>query len=345
VSSTKFLRWLGVAVVSTRIATAQASPSPLIERASPDESRELTPSSVLKRYDQINALLSTPVPQPYRSPYFHSNERLVERFYPRLKEVGGVFIGIGSQQNFSFLVHGHSALCVIFDINPDVTEILVPFLGQMMAEAPTRKAFLSRLMVVDLNEADVKHLLEPRRQPSQSIADLGRQLTAVVVELLGRVPREERRRRFQERMERTLSRLSLNQQRRAEVAKWFDYLEQEMLEGGIFFQQSAQAAWIAGEDVRLRNDLAGWLSTEENYQMTRRYWLQGRIIGVTGDIGGPSVAKLAAWLRDWPVAEKSVPVTFIYLANVGISVTGHETPSTFQNCTTRLDNYVSLLKP
>jgi hypothetical protein len=88
---------------------------------------------------------------------------------------------------------------------------------------------------------------------------------------------------------------------------------------------------MAADDSLMRRDMAGWLSTEENYRMTRRYWLEGRILGVTGDIGGASVAKLAAWLRQGPMKGKPPAVTFIYLANVGVSITGHETARYFSN--------------
>ena len=77
--------------------------------------------------------------------------------------------------------------------------------------------------------------------------------------------------------------------------------------------------------------MAGWLSNEENYALVRNYWMSGRIIGVTGDIGGSSVGKLAAYLRDL-----HLQVSVLYLSNVGLSIEGHFPETWFRDLYTTL---------
>jgi hypothetical protein len=284
-------------------------------------------AAALRRYEARNAELSTPVPQPYATPYFTDNERGADKFYARFEGIGGVMLGTGFQQNFSYLVHGRPDLYLFFDINPDVTEILVPWFGQMMATSPTRREFLSLLTGVPFTQVDVRRLLEPRRGPGQDAEDLGSYLPGVVNEILDRVPREERRRRFEEQIGRMLARRIVTPSHRAQIIKWFDYVEEDMLSGGKFFEQSAWASWVAGQDRTRRDRLAGWLSTERSYRMVRRAWIEGRIVGVTGDIAGPSVGKLARWLHENGRAGSAV--TFLYLSNIGASIMGHEKPDYF----------------
>ncbi|HLH00882.1 MAG TPA: hypothetical protein VKX49_31540 [Bryobacteraceae bacterium] len=283
---------------------------------------------VLARNDQLNAQLSTPVPQPYVAPYFTDNERGAEKFFNRFQRIGGVMIGAGFQQNFTYLVHGRPELYVFFDINPDVTEILVPFFGELMARARMRRDFLAALTGVPFSEHDVRRLLEPRPSPENK-ETLGAYLAGVVAGFLSRRPEQERRRSFERQLGPIIARKVLSATRRAQLSTWFDLLEEDMLAGGKFFEQSARASWIAGADDARRDQLAGWLSTEENYQLVRRAWTDGRIVGITGDINGPSVGKLAQWLRKTGEAGPPRQVTFFYLSNIGASIMGHEKPQYF----------------
>ena len=274
-------------------------------------------------YDARNKLLSTPAAQPYATPYFTNNETGAERFYSRFENVGGVMAGVGFEQNFTYLVHGRPDIYVFFDINPDVTEILVPFFGRLMEQAASRREFLAALIGVPVSERDVRRLLEPRPQgPGEA---LGQYLPGVVSSLLDRAPRDSRRRNFESRLAPILDRRRIPESHRREALGWFGLLEEDMLAGGRFFAGSAAAWWTSGGNAARCRDVAGWLSTEPNYRMVRRYWRESRIVGVTGDIGGTSVEKLARWLRERGGAQ----VTFLYLSNVGASVQGHQAPAYF----------------
>ena len=117
----------------------------------------------LQQYDRTLDILSEPVAtrwQHFGPPYFSTNEKLLNRFYSRFDNAGGVTVGVSFQQNLSLLVHARPKLCVIFDYNPGVTEILVPFMGQLIADSPTRRDFLSTLLGADFTAEETRQLLE-----------------------------------------------------------------------------------------------------------------------------------------------------------------------------------------
>ena len=104
---------------------------------------------------------------------------------------------------------------------------------------------------------------------------------------------------------------------RAQALKWIDILENQELLTGNFFAD-AIAPYQLAKDPDSQRRMAGWLSNEDNYAQVRNYWMSGRIIGVTGDISGPSVMKLSAYLRNL-----HLQVTTLYISNVGLSIEGH----------------------
>ena len=285
-------------------------------------------SGQLQQYLRTLESLSEPPAvrwQHFGPPYFSTNEKLLNRFYPRFDDVGGVTVGVSFQQNLSLLVHARPKLCVIFDYNPGVTEILVPFMGQLIAESPTRRDFLSRLLGVDLSTEETTQLLEGSAP-----------VTSLFESVLNRT-RKSRREAHLDGLRHLLrdtylSRLPAQATPyiRNQASKWIDILENEELLTGAFFADALapyHLSMVPGE----RRKLAGWLSTEENYALVRSYWTTGRIIGVTGDISGPGVAKLGAYLRN-----RHLQVTTLYLSNVGLSIEGHFPETWFRDLYTTL---------
>jgi len=232
--------------------------------------------------------------QHFAPPYFSTNEKLLNRFYPRFENAGGVTVGVSFQQNLSLLVHARPKLCVIFDYNPGLTEILVPFMGELMVESPTRRDFVSTLLGASLTANETRQLL----QGEVPVATI---LTAV----LERTPVDVRK----QRLERLRARLRTP--RTGKAANWIEMLENEELLTGVFFEDAIAP-------YRTPSNAAGWLSTEQNYALVRSYWMSGKIVGITGDISGSSIAKLGAYLR-----ARHLQVTTLYLSNVGLSVEGH----------------------
>jgi hypothetical protein len=269
----------------------------------------------MAQYDRTLESLSEPVAtrwQHFGPPYFSTNEKLLNRFYSRFDDAGGVTIGVSFQQNFSLLVHAKPQLCVIFDYNPGVTEILVPFMGQILAENPTRHGFLSTLLGAEITADETRHMLEGQ-SPVMTV------LTAV----LERTTPEKRKVRLDHLRDllrdKYLARLPAQATPyiRSQVLKWIDILENEELLTGTFFAD-AIAPYQLAKDPAGQRRMAGWLSSEENYALVRNYWMTDRIIGVTGDISGSSVEKLAAHLRNL-----HLQVTALYISNVGLSIEGH----------------------
>jgi hypothetical protein len=262
-------------------------------------------------YERTLERLSDPAEarwQHFAAPYFSTNEKLLNRFYPRFDGLGGVTVGVSFQQNLSLLVHARPELSVIFDYNPGLTEVLVPFMGDVLKSSPTRREFLGTLLGADFREGETKDLLSGSKP-----------VAGILTTVLERTEAARRKIRLDELRVRLLAHVPARATpyARSETAKWIDILETEELLTGAFFSDA-----VAG---------GGWLSTEENYALVRKYWLSGRIIGVTGDISGPSVAKLGEFLR-----AKRLEVTGIYLSNVGISTEGHFPESWFRDLYHRL---------
>jgi len=275
----------------------------------------LSAHAQLAQYYRTLETLSEPVAtrwQHFGPPYFSTNEKLLNRFYSRFDDAGGVTVGVSFQQNFSLLVHAKPNLCVIFDYNPGVTEILVPFMGQILSESSTRRDFLSRLLGADITADETRQMLEGRST-----------VLAVLTGVLERTTQEKRESRLdglRALLRNTyLARLPVQATPyiRSQALKWIDVLEnQELLTGA--FLSDAIAPYQLAKDPAGQRRMAGWLSTEDNYRQVRNYWMTGRIIGVTGDISGSSVAKLSAYLRNL-----HLHVTTLYISNVGVSTEGH----------------------
>jgi hypothetical protein len=285
-------------------------------------------SAQLQQYDRILESLSEPVAtrwQHFGPPYFSTNEKLLNRFYSRFDDLGGVTVGVSFQQNLSLLVHARPQLCVIFDDNPGVTEILVPFMGQLIAESPTRRDFLSTLLGASFTAAEATQMLEGQTPVPMVLTR--------VLERTGPEKRKERLGRLRELLrDKYVARLPAQAAPyiRSQALKWIDILENEELLTGTFFSDALapyQLSTVPAEQARL----AGWLSTEDNYALVRAYWKTGRIIGITGDINGPGVAKLSAYLRNL-----HLQVTTLYISNVGLSIEGHFAETWFRDLYTTL---------
>jgi hypothetical protein len=170
---------------------------------------------------------------------------------------------------------------------------------------------------VDVAGEDVGRLLEGKDAASPG------EVYAGLVEKTPPLRREQLQRQWMQALERIVDRLPLDKYKRSEVLRWQKILDEEEYATGEFFMDSILPYRMSG-DPGTQKKLAGWLSTEENYQVVRRYWMEGKIVGVTGDIGGPSVGKLAQWLR-----ESGKQVSGIYLSDVGTALAGAGTPAHF----------------
>ncbi len=285
------------------------------------------------QYSTLLNRLSEPAATRWKqmgSPYFSTNEKLLNLFYPAFDNLGGVIIGVSFQQNLSLLVHARPEISVIFDINPGLTEIVVPFFGKLFERSPTRRDFVSLLTGIDITPEQITKLLE---RPTEDIpATLGE-----IFEHANQPQRTQRISELRTLMDREiLAQLpsAATPAMRARALTWIDLLQEQEILTGAFFHDATEP-YTLSTDPAERQRLAGWLSTESGYRTVRQYWMQGRIIGVTGDIGGTSVDKLGAWLRANQTLHHP-QVTGIYLSNVGASVEGHFPMTWFQQLYARL---------
>ncbi len=260
-------------------------------------------------------------------PYAAASDRELQGAYEAISNLGGTMLGVSFQQNFSFAVHGNPSTYVILDINPVVTEIFVPLFGHLFERAGTRREFLSFLLGVDLSQEEVTRLLEPTRREG---VELEGHLRSVLGEVMGRVPMEEKFRRFQEGPLRILHDEIFQRLERSGRLRGLRELQgvTELEEGvriprrdipqkalelfldpreilrvrrhdtsGIvdfvqFLSEHAQASWFG-------HRRGGWLSSEENYQTLRRQWIEGNFVGVTASLTDPeALAGIGRWVQE-----------------------------------------------
>jgi hypothetical protein len=214
-----------------------------------------------------------------------------------------------------------------------------------MDRHPTRKAFLSRLMGVELTDQEFRWLVEPDHVEQQQEKSLEEYLKTRVAEIVRRVPSDTRRRNME-----TLRRLMLDEvlvrsqipsSRHSQILSNLSSLldaeksltdyparvlpadkERGLLE---FLHNHASVTFFSKTTVD-RQARATWFATEENYARTRQMWLSGRFIGMTADMTGSMVALLGRWLRD-----RDLTVSAIYVSNVPEYYSGNERHALFDN--------------
>jgi hypothetical protein len=96
--------------------------------------------------------------------------------------------------------------------------------------------------------------------------------------------------------------------------------------GLLEFLYNHAAVSFDARDAEVRRLRDTWFSSEENYRRTRSMWLEGRFVGMIGDIRGPQVATLGRWLR-----EQDLRVSAIYVSNVPEYYRGKERQAIFDN--------------
>ncbi|MFA5143645.1 MAG: putative PEP-binding protein [Candidatus Omnitrophota bacterium] len=251
-------------------------------------------------------------------PYIAPSDMAFIHSLSRFDEHKGAMLGVGLQQNFSLALHVRPSTYIFLDINPAITEVMIPFFGRLMEFADTRREFLSMLMGSELTDEDVKELLEPKQD-----TDVAEHLRLTISKLAQRVPLEERQRRYHELREffnsEILSRLHIRTSQYAQIVKWFgEFLSPESIENSnnpmlnfLFFLKHNAEVSAYSKTPEERERRGTWLSSEENYRSTRKYWMEGKLVGVTADIKGPSISLVARWLQD-----RREKISALYTSNV-----------------------------
>lgn len=129
------------------IATAAPSkpaPAPEPPEASPPEPPRpiALPDSLAAAADELRALEPDPAPSHTTNDlhYLVSNERRLDLFRPELDDLGGVLLGVGTDQSYVMAAWSRTELLVIIDFDQQVVD-LHAIHGALMSAAPTMEEF------------------------------------------------------------------------------------------------------------------------------------------------------------------------------------------------------------
>jgi hypothetical protein len=236
-----------------------------------------------------------------------SNEPSYLQVIPDLQRAGvrgGAYIGVGPDQNFSYIAHIRPSMAFIIDIRRDNLLLHLLFKA-LFAEARTRVEYLGLLLGRPL----------PRTLDGWREADIGR-----IVAYIDRAATEGRavdelRRRLDGLVTRFGVALSA-----ADLAT-IDRFHRRFIAAGLELQfestgRAPQRHYPTYRRLLLETDASGqpgnFLASEDSFQFVKSLHARDRIIPVVGDLSGPSaLAAVGRLLR-----EKRVRLSAFYASNV-----------------------------
>ena len=245
----------------------------------------------------------------FPSENFISNERTYQHPIPYLQSIvrpGDVYLGVGPEQNFTYIANLKPAVAVIFDIRRQ--NALAHLMYKALFElSPTRAEFVSRLfsrrlpdsVATKLNVAPDELFAALARAPSNDSL-FQRNLTAIFDRLT-------KTHRF------ALDSADLRSIRHVYVT---------FFEAGTDINYNYRPGFAAipayptlGELQSLTNaggDRMAFLADERRYELVRAMEMRNLIVPVVGDFAGPkAIRAVGAWLR-----ERRANVGAFYLSNV-----------------------------
>jgi len=243
----------------------------------------------------------------FRSDNLISNEETYQHVIPTLRDrvtPGGAYLGVGPDQNFTYIVAVQPKLAFIVDIRRQ--NMLLQLMYKALVElSEDRAELLSRLFSrkrpatlpepLSVRALFDAFVLEP---PDQLL--FRRNLRAVIDRLV-------QVHRFQLSSDDVLS---IEYVFRAffEAGPDLRYSFPRQLGGGRWFPSYAEL--MTGTDAE--GEPHSYLATERNYRMLRGYQMNNLVVPIVGDFGGKSALKaIARYLR-----AHSAVVTLFYTSNV-----------------------------
>ena len=208
--------------------------------------------------------------------YLHVIEELQSRFPP-----GTVYLGVGPDQNFSYIVHAQPALAIIVDIRRQ--NMLQHLLYKAIFDlSGSRSEFLARLFCREDPKTDVAvslpALLRAIRQAPACTTGFRQSLSAI--------------------RDRVTTRFGLDLS--AEDHLKIEYVYRTMSEEGLDLRFSSigrnnAASYPTFESLLLQTDRSGrqqgYLATEELFLRLKKYQAGNRVIPVVGDFAGRRAMK------------------------------------------------------
>jgi hypothetical protein len=245
----------------------------------------------------------------FRSDNFLSNENAFQSVIPELKSTlptGGVYLGVGPEQNFTYIVALRPKLAFVIDIR-----------RQNMIEQLLYKAFIE----ASSNRADFLSRLFARKRPSELSNDAT--VEALFAAYADVMPSEAL---FRSNLQAARDRL-MNDHKFAlspDDLKSLEYVYSAFFRGGPELNYSFSPSGVGGfgggfpsyRELMVETDGQGekrsYLATEENYRLLREYEKNNMIVPVVGDFGGDKALRAVG---DYVRAHEAI-VTVFYTSNV-----------------------------
>ena len=293
--SARFFVLLTVAVFSL--------PSPAIAQARVAAPDSLTDSEFWKFFTSMSEPGGT-----FLSENFVSNEVSFQDVIPTLQKSltkDGVYLGVGPEQNFTYIANLKPRLAVIFDIRRQnaMQHLMYKALFEL---SPTRAEFVSRLF----------------SRPS-----VGRVATAIAVQALfdsasAALPNDSA---YKANLAAVVERLTVQHgfalttddiATIEHVYKVFFAAGPEVNYGYRAGMSSPRSTYPSFGMLQAATNAdtvqMAFLASEENYRTVRTMHVRNLIVPVVGDFGGPSaIRSVGSWLRD-----RDLTVTAFYVSNV-----------------------------
>lgn len=228
--------------------------------------------------------------------YLHVVDILEEDVSP-----GGVYLGVGPDQNFSYIVHTQPSLAFIVDIRRQ--NMLQHLLLKVLIEsAADRKEYLCTLIARDCtgipDGGSLPDLLDEigHAPPSPGILSsaLGRVRQTLVLDYG----------------------LALDQ----DDLQGIEYVHRSFAQAGLGLRFSSYGRSGAGyptfaeilASVDLDGDLEGYLANDEQFRWLQTFERENRLVPLVGDFAGDvAMRRLSVWLR-----EEGLEVSLFYTSNV-----------------------------
>ena len=242
----------------------------------------------------------------FRSDNLVSNEDTFQTIIPDLQRVvrpGGVYVGVGPDQNFTYIAALKPAMVFIPDVRRGNFHMHLMYKA-LMEGAPDRAEFLSRLF--------------SRRRP-EGLTD-----TSTAAELFRAYANSTpTRAMYDETLKQMLVTLRQHHGFRLtdEDALGIEYIFGAFFSAGPFLSYSSAPAgrgarYPSFAELQMATDGAGvaraYLATEENYRAVRALQQNNLIVPLVGNFGGPkAIRAIGAWVR-----ERGGRVTTFYASNV-----------------------------
>ncbi len=238
---------------------------------------------------------------------FISNEAGYLKILPlfgRLGLRGGVYLGVGPDQNFSYIAEIRPQLAIIVDIRRE-NLLLHLYFKALFTLSPNRVEFLQRLFARNLGVA------------RSEAAGIG---IARLMDRLETAPRDDGFALSNMReVERVIRRWPLDLS--ADDLRTIEYIARAFVEGGPdlrfrSFNRAPRPWYPTYGELILETDSAGrcanYLASERRYRVVRTLQLENRVIPVVADLGGSqAMSRIARLLQD-----RQLEVSCFYVSNV-----------------------------